>query len=570
MNNRKFNYAAQQPLYSTGRQPSTAAMLSVIPGLGQFYNGQSVKGFLFLDVAAVNAILLTVVLFAEPMAKGIKTMLSGNHIRANDGVLQALASAHLGTPFSMVLLSMILLFVGFAVRDAYDSARVLRRKPIYGDSALQLSEAASGSYLFHFAALFSLAILALCFLVPKPATQQLIEIEFRPTPVKDVEPVQAHKRSDESSSAKHRDVQVKNPTPPSSTASASRQSAQQHNQTHAQSRPTPPTPTQARPTAKQPVEQKSTPAKSEPAPAPPLFHPTAAPAPKQPSPVQHATPMPMPLSSNKAPAPNPVANNTPIPSALKATNNAPTPTPLLAMAPKLTAGPGPTPMALSHASGSSTSNLPSPAEARRGSSSTSNVMPGGAPQIQNAAFNGNNPSQGQTPAPISGAHSKGNNDSPSSSGDAIAPKKIASVLPPGGGVFSPVTGGGPKVGSTPSLRESRGTDTESGVGKSHENVKKDVNFGPYMAELQRRIKRAWTPPRDPNSRQVVLEFKIFKSGELGSVKCVRSSGLSKNDEAAISAVRAAAPFAPLPDGADDSVDIQFTFDYHVFGGHASY
>ena len=38
------------------------------------------------------------------------------------------------------------------------------------------------------------------------------------------------------------------------------------------------------------------------------------------------------------------------------------------------------------------------------------------------------------------------------------------------------------------------------------------------------------------------------------------------DEAATQAVENAAPFAPLPNGAGDEVDINFTFDYTVFSG----
>lgn len=131
MPNRNFRPVPQRLAYASGREPATAAMLSVIPGLGQFYNGQSVKGFLFMDVAVVNAVLLLIVLFAEPISAGLRNLLTGNHVKPNDGVLNALASAHLGTPFSLVLVSMILLFVGFAVRDAYDFARGEKLKPIY-------------------------------------------------------------------------------------------------------------------------------------------------------------------------------------------------------------------------------------------------------------------------------------------------------------------------------------------------------------------------------------------------------------------------------------------------------
>lgn len=95
---------------------------------------------------------------------------------------------------------------------------------------------------------------------------------------------------------------------------------------------------------------------------------------------------------------------------------------------------------------------------------------------------------------------------------------------------------------------------------------KEPNFGPYMADLQRRIKANWDPPRGDESKRVVLLFKIAKDGRLLSVKVVKSSGSQAADRAALAAVELTAPFRALPSeyrGPD--VDIQFTFDYNVFG-----
>lgn len=95
------------------------------------------------------------------------------------------------------------------------------------------------------------------------------------------------------------------------------------------------------------------------------------------------------------------------------------------------------------------------------------------------------------------------------------------------------------------------------------------DFGPYMADLQRRIKMNWDPPKGNESKRVVLLFKIARDGRLLSVSVYRSSGLASADNAALNAVRATAPFRPLPANfRGSSVDIQFTFDYNVFG--ASY
>ena len=87
-----------------------------------------------------------------------------------------------------------------------------------------------------------------------------------------------------------------------------------------------------------------------------------------------------------------------------------------------------------------------------------------------------------------------------------------------------------------------------------------------MADLQRRIKHAWFPPRDSESQRVVVVFKIHKGGELSDLVLARSSKLAIVDAAALKAVENAAPFSPLPAGAAENVDIQFTFDYNVFQG----
>ncbi len=95
---------------------------------------------------------------------------------------------------------------------------------------------------------------------------------------------------------------------------------------------------------------------------------------------------------------------------------------------------------------------------------------------------------------------------------------------------------------------------------------KEPDFGPYMRELQRRIKRRWNPPRGNRSKRVVLMFKVSKDGRLLSLSIHTSSGNPGSDRSAINAVKSAAPFRPLPpEYRGNDIDIQFTFDYNVFG-----
>lgn len=95
---------------------------------------------------------------------------------------------------------------------------------------------------------------------------------------------------------------------------------------------------------------------------------------------------------------------------------------------------------------------------------------------------------------------------------------------------------------------------------------KEIDFGPFMADLQRAIKKHWFPPKNNSSLATVVLFKVGKKGDVSDIKIDRSSGNAASDKAAIQAV-ATAPISALPAGAPANVDIQFTFDYNVWIGH---
>ena len=147
------------------------------------------------------------------------------------------------------------------------------------------------------------------------------------------------------------------------------------------------------------------------------------------------------------------------------------------------------------------------------------------------------------------------------------------------------TGGAKHYAPTPSLSTYSGSGTGSsrgsggskgtggyagnpggGGGRPGIDAIKEPDFGPYMRELQRKIKYNWHPPKGNESRKVVLLFKIAKNGQLLSCRVYRSSGLPSADQAALNAVKMTAPFRPLPaDYKGTNIDIQFTFDYNVSG-----
>ncbi len=93
----------------------------------------------------------------------------------------------------------------------------------------------------------------------------------------------------------------------------------------------------------------------------------------------------------------------------------------------------------------------------------------------------------------------------------------------------------------------------------------NVDFNAYMEEMKKKIKSNWNPPKEDESRHVVLLYKIAKDGNLLGYRVLESSGSSEMNSAAIDALKASAPFKPLPDGfKGQSIDVSFTFDYNVF------
>ena len=94
--------------------------------------------------------------------------------------------------------------------------------------------------------------------------------------------------------------------------------------------------------------------------------------------------------------------------------------------------------------------------------------------------------------------------------------------------------------------------------------KEEPDFGPYMRELQRRIKLNWDPPKGKESLKTIALFRVYKNGELGEIRIVKSSKDKQADTAVINAIKRSNPFKPLPaEFKGTSIDIQFYFDYNV-------
>ena len=359
----------QVPKAVTTRIETIAGTLSLLPGLGQIYNGETGKGLLFLAVTATNIGFCCLLLFPNHVTGLLGGLAAAAGIHPKWDLAAAAEIAREGAPALFVYATCLILFSVYAFNDARSKAVKRLRGAKYPRYQLTMSEATSGSFLGHYIALIA-ALAAIIFFVAPPGPKiQVTDIELVPP--------------------------APEPPPP---------------------KPKKPDPPKAK--VEEPVKKVEEPKVQ----------------PKKPEP----------------PKPTPVA--------IAVKTDTPTPDPVVQ------------------------SDTPAP------------------------------PAADPTPAP------------------------------------SPVGGGG------------GGGGTGDGGGNGD-----GVDFGPYLTEMQRRIKRAWYPPKGNESKKIVLKFKIAKNGSVSDIRLSRSSGLQIADEAAMTAIQNAG-LQPLPAGTDDQVEIKFTFDYNVFNG----
>ena len=93
---------------------------------------------------------------------------------------------------------------------------------------------------------------------------------------------------------------------------------------------------------------------------------------------------------------------------------------------------------------------------------------------------------------------------------------------------------------------------------------KQINWGAYMQQVEKKIKSNWHPPREGLSQVVIVKFTIWKNGEVSNIEVLKSSNISAVDKAAMNAIKLSSPFKPLPkEYQKKSVPIEFTFSYNV-------
>ena len=97
------------------------------------------------------------------------------------------------------------------------------------------------------------------------------------------------------------------------------------------------------------------------------------------------------------------------------------------------------------------------------------------------------------------------------------------------------------------------------------NALKDLDLGPYFAEIRRRVKRNWQPSYAAEDYTTFLTFAIQKDGQITDLRVSRTSGSEAVDRESIKAVQNSAPFAPLPANFPlEALEVEFTFNIYIY------
>jgi protein TonB len=99
----------------------------------------------------------------------------------------------------------------------------------------------------------------------------------------------------------------------------------------------------------------------------------------------------------------------------------------------------------------------------------------------------------------------------------------------------------------------------------------EPKYQDYFNKIRERIKANWVYPRQAGERgiegELLIEFHIAKDGRVAFIELRHSSGTTILDDAALTAVKLAQPFPPVPDEiAKQTLAINGQFKYQIVSG----
>ncbi len=249
-----------------------------------------------------------------------------------------------------------------------------------------------------------------------------------------------------------------------------------------------------------------------------------------PTPIAQPEPAPSPIAQPE-PVPSPIAQPEPVPSPVAQPEPQPEPSPSPIAQPQRKPEPVPSPVARPQ--------LPLPPKPEPVPIPPAASSPSPAPPATQPAPAVTRPQAPPAPAPPKVA--------------AAPPKGNASLL---GGTLS-------KDARQANL-DQEANSTRNAPGPTQLAARQDVDLGPYLANLRRRVQQNWNPNTPDQRRQAVIGFTISRSGQISNMRILQTSGSPQTDAETILAIQRAAPFGALPEQFPyNQLEIEFTFNIYV-------
>ena len=120
----------------------------------------------------------------------------------------------------------------------------------------------------------------------------------------------------------------------------------------------------------------------------------------------------------------------------------------------------------------------------------------------------------------------------------------------------------PKTITLPELNNSKATQPDNYVA----GCQLGSDYGPYMKVLNTEIRKNWHPndALAAKYKGPKVMFSISQDRSITNVKLLVSSGNANLDKQALDCFAKLKKMPiPLPDGSDDKIDVEFTFDYKL-------
>ncbi|WP_247218070.1 energy transducer TonB [Synechococcus sp. C9] len=142
------------------------------------------------------------------------------------------------------------------------------------------------------------------------------------------------------------------------------------------------------------------------------------------------------------------------------------------------------------------------------------------------------------------------------------PQVAAAPTPPKGNAS--LLGGTLSKDARQAQLDQEANTTRNAPGPTQLAARQEVDLGPYLANLRRRVQERWNPHTPDQQRQAVIGFTINRDGQISNMRVLQTSGNAQTDTETILAIQRAAPFGALPEQyPHNKLEIEFTFNIYV-------